>query len=407
MNVEYFISKRLFTAKEKNNRYTRPILRIAILAIALSVAVMLLSLTVLTGFKNEISSKVIGFGSHITITNFSDNYSYDTEPIEIDQDFYLNLMKIEGVKHVQDFATKAGIIKTDSEILGIVIKGVNSNFDPSFFEQNLLEGEVPKYNDTVISSKLMISRNVAAKLELNLGDRITIYFVENSTRVRQFIISGIYSTGFTDFDDLIAIVDIQHIQKLNNWGDMEIGGLEIFIDNFEILDQLTEEVNYQIPYDFNAENIKDRNPQLFDWLDLQDINVRVILILMLIVGGVNMITALLILILERTKLIGILKALGVSNWSIRKVFIYNALYLIMKGLFLGNIIGLGFAFLQKKFHLVSLDSNVYYMNTVPVEFNLIHIFGLNISTLIICWLALLIPSFLITKILPMKSIRFS
>ena len=168
MNVEYFISKRLFTAKEKNNRYTRPILRIAILAIALSVAVMLLSLTVLTGFKNEISSKVIGFGSHITITNFSDNYSYDTEPIEIDQDFYLNLMKIEGVKHVQDFATKAGIIKTDSEILGIVTKGVNSNFDPSFFEQNLLEGEVPKYNDTVISSKLMISRNVAAKLELNL-----------------------------------------------------------------------------------------------------------------------------------------------------------------------------------------------------------------------------------------------
>jgi lipoprotein-releasing system permease protein len=406
MNVEYFIAKRLFTAKEKNNRYTKPILRIAILAIALSVAVMLLSITVLTGFKNEISNKIIGFSSHITITNFTDNQSYESEPIELNQEFYPSITQQQGIKHIQTFATKAGIIKTEDEILGMVLKGVSSDFDPSFFEQNLVVGEVPTYNDTLTSSKVMISKSVADILQLKLGEKLIMYFVEQPPRVRKFIIAGIYETGFGDFDDLIVMADIRHIQKLNGWERNQVGGFEIFIDNFDQLDEITAKVYEQIPYNLNAQSIKEQNPQLFDWLDLQDINVRVILILMLIVGGVNMITALLILILERTKLVGILKALGATNWSVRKVFLYNAVYLILKGLFWGNIIGLGIALLQQKFQFISLDPNIYYMITVPINFNFMHILWLNLGTLLICWLILIIPSIIITKITPVKAIRF-
>jgi len=406
MNVEYFIAKRLFTAKEKNNRYTKPILRIAILAIALSVAVMLLSITVLTGFKNEISSKIIGFGSHITITNFTNNQSYESEPIELNQEFYPGIIEQQGIKHIQTFATKAGIIKTDDEILGMVLKGISSDFYPYFFEKNLVEGQVPTYNDTLTSNKVMISKSVTDILQLNLGEKLIMYFVEKPPRVRKFEIAGIYETGFADFDDLIIMADIRHIQKLNGWENNQVGGFEILIDNFDELDEITAKVYEQIPYNLNAQSIKEKNPQLFDWLDLQDINVRVILILMLIVGGVNMVTALLILILERTRLVGILKALGATNWSVRKVFLYNAVYLILKGLFWGNIIGLGIAFLQYKFQFISLDPSIYYMSTVPIHFDLMHILMLNLGTLLVCWLILIIPSIIITKITPIKAIRF-
>jgi len=406
MNVEYFIAKRLFTAKEKNNRYTKPILRIAILAIALSVAVMLLSITVLTGFKNEISSKIIGFGSHITITNFTNNQSYESEPIAINQEFYPSITDQQAIKHIQTFATKAGIIKTEDEILGMILKGISSDFEPSFFEQNLVEGKVPIYNDTLTSNKVMISKSVADILQLKIGEKLIMYFVEQPPRVRKFVIAGIYETGFTDFDDLIVMADIRHIQKLNGWESNQVGGFEILIDNFDKLDEITTKVYEKIPYNLNAKSIKEKNPQLFDWLDLQNINVRVILILMLIVGGVNMITALLILILERTRLIGVLKALGATNWGVRKVFLYNAIYLILKGLFWGNIIGLGIAFLQQKFQFISLDPNIYYMSSVPINFNFMHILGLNLGTLLVCWLILIIPSIIITKITPIKAIRF-
>ena len=406
MNIEYFIAKRLFTAKEKNNRYTKPILRIAILAIALSVAVMLLSITVLTGFKNEISNKIIGFGSHITITNFTNNQSYESEPIALNQEFYPSITDQQEIKHIQTFATKAGIVKTEDEILGMVLKGISSDFEPSFFEQNLVEGEVPIYNDTLTSNKVMISKSVADILQLKLGKKLIMYFVEQPPRVRKFVIAGIYETGFTDFDDLIVMADIRHIQKLNRWESNQVGGFEILIDNFDKLDEVTDKVYEQIPYNLNAQSIKEKNPQLFAWLDLQNINVIVILILMLIVGGVNMITALLILILERTRLVGILKALGATNWSVRKVFLYNAVYLILKGLFWGNIMGLGIAFLQQKFQLISLDSDIYYMSSVPINFNFIYILSLNLGTLLVCWLILIIPSIIITKITPVKAIRF-
>jgi lipoprotein-releasing system permease protein len=407
MNVEYFIAKRLFTAKEENKSYTKPILRIAILAIALSVAVMLLSVMVVTGFKNNISDKIIGFGSHITISSFSDNQSYETEPIQISESLYTSILEDPEVKHISTFATKAGIIKTNDEILGVVLKGVASDYDWTFFNNNLVAGECFNVSDSIKTNQVLISENSANTLDLGVGDDLIMYFVQNPPRVRKFEISGIYNTALTDFDKLFVMGDIKHIQSLNSWKNKQVGGVEIVANNFNDLELVTEAVYEKIPYNLNAQSIKEKTPQIFDWLDLQNINVRVILILMLIVGGINMITALLILILERTKMIGILKALGANNWSVRRVFLYSAVHLILKGLFWGNCIAIGFAFLQKKFSIISLDSNIYYMNTVPIDFDFTAILLLNVGTIIVCYLILIIPSIIITKITPVKAIRFA
>ena len=406
MNVEYFIAKKLFTAKEKNNSYTKPILRIAILAIALSVAVMLISVMVVTGFKDDISSKIIGFGSHITVAGLTNNQSYENEPISNDQDFYSSINNIQGIKNINVFATKVAIIKTNDEIHGVVLKGVASDYDWTFFNDNLVAGEVLTLNDSVKSNNVLISEGVSKLLKLNVSDDLVMYFVADPTRVRKFKIKGIYNTAMVDFDRLYVLGDIKHIQALNAWENTQVGGFEIAINNFDNLDAMTQSVYNQIPYDLNAQSIKEKTPQIFDWLDLQDVNVRVILILMLIVGVINMITALLILILERTRLIGILKALGATNWNVRKVFLYSAVHLIIKGLILGNAIAFGFAFLQKKFSLISLDPETYYMNTVPINLDFIYILMLNIGTVIICYAILIIPSVIITKITPIKAIRF-
>ena len=407
MNVEYFIAKRLFTAKEENNSYTKPILRIAILAIALSVAIMLLSVMVVTGFKNDISDKIIGFGSHITISSFSDNQSYETEPIQISDSLYNSILENSEVKHISTFATKAGIIKTNNEILGVVLKGVSSNYDWTFFNNNLIAGKCFNINDSIITNNVLISENSANSLQLGVGDDLFMYFVQDPPRVRKFQISGIYNTALSDFDKLYVMGDIKHIQSLNSWEKNLIGGVELILNDFNNLDLVTQSIYEKIPYNLNASSIKEKTPQIFDWLDLQDINVRVILILMLIVGGINMITALLILILERTKMIGILKALGANNWSVRRVFLYSALHLILKGLFWGNSIALGFAFLQNKFSIISLDPNIYYMNTVPVNFDFSTVILLNLGTISVCYLILVIPSVIIAKITPIKAIRFA
>ena len=406
MNVEYFIAKRLFTAKEENNSYTKPILRIAILAIALSVAVMLLSVMVVTGFKSDISDKIIGFGSHITISSFSDNQSYETEPIQISDSLYTSILENPEVKHISTFATKAGIIKTNDEILGVVLKGVSPNYDWTFFNNNLVAGKCFNLSDSLKTNQVLISENSAKSLQLGIGDDLIMYFVQDPPRVRKFEISGIYNTALADFDKLFVMGDIKHIQSLNSWQNKQVGGIEIVLNNFNNLELVTENIYEKIPYNLNAQSIKEKTPQIFDWLDLQDINVRVILILMLIVGGINMITALLILILERTKMIGILKAIGANNWCVRRIFIYTAGHLIFKGLFFGNCFALGCAFLQKKFSIISLDPSIYYMSTIPISFDFSTILLLNISTIIICYLILIIPSIIITKITPVKAIRF-
>ena len=406
MNIEYFISKRLFTAKEKNNSYTRPILRIAILAIALSLAVMLISVMVVTGFKNDISSKIIGFGSHITISNFINNQSYNSEPIGLKQDFYPSMNDVQGIKNINVFATKAAIIKTKDDIYGVVLKGVSSDYDWSFFNDNLVDGDVLNIDNVIRSNDILISEEVANLLGLDVSDDLVMYFVQDPPRVRKFNIKGIYNTAMVDFDELYVLGDIRHIQALNSWGDTLVGGFEIAINNFDEIEEITKIIYDRIPYDLDAQSIKERTPQIFDWLDLQDMNVRVILILMLVVGVMNMTTALLILILERTRVIGILKALGATNWSVRKVFLYSAMDLIIKGLLIGNAIAMIFALLQKSFSLISLDPEIYYMDTVPINFDFTQILMLNIGTVIICYLVLIIPSVIITKITPIKAIRF-
>ena len=406
MNVEYFISKRLVSAKEGNNRLSRPIIRIAILAIALSVAVMLISIGVVKGFKKDIADKVIGFGSHIQITAFSDNNSYETKAISKNQDFYPSIENEKGINHIQYFATKAGIIKTADEIHGVILKGVGSDFNRDFFKDNLVEGEVPIYNDTLTSSRVIISKKIADLLDLEIDEKLIMYFAQDPPRVRKFVVAGIYTTELEEFDNLYVFGDIRHIQNLNNWGIDSVGGFEITIHNFDNLDALTQMVYEKIDYDLNAQTIKEINPQIFDWLKLQDINVNVIIILMLIVAGINIITALLILILERTKLIGILKAIGQNNWSVRKVFLYNASYLIGKGLFWGNLLGIGLCLLQKYFHLISLNPATYYMNTVPIHLTFSDVLVLNFGAMLFCILMLIIPTYLITKITPIKAIRF-
>ena len=404
MNVSFFIAQRLFSKNE--HRFSRPVIRIAITAIALSLTVMLMSLAIIKGFQNEITDKVIGFSSHIQVSNFSNGNSYESTLLEHKDSLKLFLSKIEGIKHIQSYATKAGIIKTDNEIEGVVLKGVNNDFDSTFIKNILIEGKIPSFGKLKRSNNVLISQTIANQLNLNIGDGFQMYFIQQPVRVRQFKIEGIYDSGVAEFDEMLVLGDIGHIQKLNKWSANDVGGLEIQLHNFEDLEKINQEVYSNIGFDLNARTVIDNNPQLFDWLDLQNMNVRVILILMLIVGAINMITALFIHILEQSQLIGTLKAIGSQNWHIRKVFIYHSLYLILRGMFWGNLIGLSLCWIQKQFQILELDKSTYYMSYVPIDLNISYILALNIGTFIVCWLMLIIPSYLISKINPIKAIRF-
>ncbi len=404
MNVSFFIAQRLVGKNE--HRFSRPVIRIAITAIALSLTVMLMSLAIIKGFQNEITDKVIGFTSHIQVTNFSNGNSYESTLLKHTDSLKLSLSKIEGIKHIQSYATKAGIIKTDNEIQGVVLKGVSSDFDSTFIKNILTEGKILSFGRLKRSNKVLISQTIANQLNLKIGDGFQMYFIQQPIRVRQFKIAGIYDSGVAEFDEMLVLGDIEHIQKLNKWSANDVGGLEIQLHNFEDLEKINQEVYSKIGFDLNARTVIDNNPQLFDWLDLQNMNVRVILILILIVGAINMITALFILILEQSQLIGTLKALGSQNWHIRKVFIYHSLYLILRGMFWGNLIGLTICWIQKQFQILELDKSTYYMSYVPIDINIAHILALNIGTFIVCWLMLIIPSYLISKINPIKAIRF-
>ncbi len=406
MNTSLFIAKRLYNAKENNNNYTRPIIRIAILAIALSVAVMILSVFILSGFKSNISNKVFGFGGHINISKFSYNQSYENDPINFNSEMLTEIELMDFVDNVQTYATKAGVIKKNNEILGVVLKGVDQLYNWNFFNENLISGNVPLFNDSITENSILISKNISSKMKLNVGDEMIMYFMEKPVRVRKFIISGIYKTGLSEFDDITVIGDLKHIQKLNNWNLNQIGGYEIYINNFKNIEMYTSLIDESIDYDLKALSINDKYPQIFDWLRLQDFNVLIILILMLIVGGVNMITSLLIIILEKSRLIGMLKAIGASDWNIRHIFIYNSLQIILGGLFWGNLIAVSLSLLQIRFNFLKLDEAIYFMDFVPINIELFSLFLINLGTIIICYLILVIPSAVIAKISPAKSIKF-
>lgn len=413
MNTELFIAKRLISGEKSSTRISRPIVFIAIIGISLGLAVMIIATAIVTGFKNEIRDKVIGFGAHIQILNYDSNTSFETKPVIKNQEFYPQMVNLPGIKHIQVFGTKAGIIKTETDIQGVVLKGVGSDFDWTFFKRNLTDGVAFRVTDTIKTNKVLISKYIAQLLKLKVGDSFSMYFVQEPPRIRKFTVSGLYETSLEEFDKIYVIADIGHIQKLNNWSDNEVSGFEILLDNFEDLEEMTWVVQQEVGFGFEEDgsrlkirNIIRKYPQIFDWLNLQDMNVWIILILMLIVAGFNMVSGLMILILERTNMIGILKAVGTQNWSIRKVFLYQSAYLVAKGLFYGNIIGIGLCLLQHYFGIIKLDESSYYLSTVPINFNLLYILGLNLGTLLLTVLMLIIPSYLISRISPVKAIRF-
>jgi lipoprotein-releasing system permease protein len=411
--VEFFISGRII----KNNKgFSKPIVNIAILGITIGLSIMILTVAIVTGFQKEIREKVIGFGSHIQITNYDNNESFEPTPIDRDQAFLNELNNNQSIRHIQCFATKAGIIKTKSngrngggELQGVVVKGVGSDFDWDFFKKNIVEGESFSVQDSVKSDKILISKYHSEKLKLNIKDTIIIYFIQNQQqRARRFSVCGIYSTGLGDiFDQIYVIADIAHIQKLNNWDTKSIGGFEILLNDYKKLDETTELVNTAVGYQFLAQSIKDVNRQVFSWLDAQDINAVVVLGLIAWVAAVNMISALLILILERTNMIGTLKSLGMSNSGVRKIFLLNASYLVGRGLIWGNIIGISICLLQQHFKFIKLDEATYYLSSIPINLNLLHVLVLNAATFLICFVLFIITTYIIAFISPIKALRFS
>lgn len=389
-------------------------LTISVIGVALSLAVMIISIAVVTGFKNEITQKIVGFGSHIQILNFDSNESYETQPISKDQEFLDRLQSEPYIANLQVFATKAGIIKTKTEIQGVVLKGIGSDFDWTFFNNYIIEGSNFQVHDSSRTEKVLISKYIANLLKLNVGDNFIMYFVQDPPRMRRFEVAGIYETSLEEFDRTFVIADIRHIQRLNDWSANQISGFEITVNDFKDLEELTYRIMNIVGYGFEEDgsrlkviNIIEKYPQIFDWLNLQDMNVLIILVLMLIVAGINMVSGLLILILDRTNMIGILKALGTINLSIRRIFLYQAGYLILKGLLWGNLIGIVICLIQKHFEILKLDQTSYYLTAVPINLNIIHLLALNVSTCIIILLIIVIPSHVISRISPAKAIRFN
>ena len=413
MNLELFIAKKITYKNKSDKQISRPIINIATLGIALGLSVMILAIAIITGFKAGITEKLTGFGSHIQISNYDNNNSFETYPIDQNLIPIERLSQIEGVKHIQPYATKPGIIKTKDEIQGVVLNGASLNQDWSFFKNKLVEGEIINMIPSKKSNQVLISEKLAKLLHLNVGEKLIMYFVQDPIRQRAFTISGIYNSGMDEFDKLFVICDMRHIQKLNNWEANQVSGIEITIDDFKKLDETKEIIRNNITgifsddgSTFKVRTIKQKYPQIFNWLEMLDINVWIILGLMILVAGFNMVSGLLIIILEKTNMIGILKALGTDNWSVRKIFLYQSAMIIGKGMLLGNLIGIGICLIQYHFQLISLDPVNYYLDTVPINLNWFHLLLLNIGTLIATVSMLLIPSYWITRITPSKAIKF-
>ena len=411
MNFEYFIARRIAAHKDYKSSISAPIIKIAILAISLGMITMLISVATSVGLQKKIKEKVSAFNGDLIITNFDTNNSDDSQvPISMQQDFYPDFTISDNVSHIQITASKGAVIRTQTDFEGIIVKGVGPDYNWSYFKDFLTQGIVPTYDTPQMSNQVLISQYLANRLGLKVGDKALAYFFNKNSstppRTRAFTISGLYNSGFQQFDAQFIIADIRHIQRLNKWEPDQIGAFELFVKDFDLIEQTNIQVYNAIGSTLDTQSIRNRFYAIFEWLDLFDFNVALIIVMMIIVAGFNMITALLVLILERTKMIGILKALGSDNWSVRKIFIYNAMYLVGVGLFWGNLIGIGLLLLQQHFDLFALDPNTYYVSQVPVYLHWSYIVALNLGTLILCFLILLIPSYIISKISPVKAIRF-
>ena len=414
MNWKLFIAKRIYRSNEGGKEVSKPAIRIAMSGIAIGLAVMIVSVAVVIGFKHEVRDKVVGLGSDLVITNFDAQKSYETIPVEAGDSLLDELRATVGVKHVQRYSTKPGMIMTGEDFLGMVLKGVASEYDFSFLQKHLVAGEIPAFSDTASSNRVLVSQTIANKLKLNLDDKLYTYYIEGkNVRARRLQVAGIYQTNFTAFDDLFLVTDMYTVNRLNNWKKDQVSGIELEISDDGRLeamkDLLHEKVDMQTDRYGNTyytQTVEEANPQIFAWLDLLDMNVWVILVLMTGVAGFTMISGLLIIILERTNMIGVLKALGADNLSIRKIFLNFSVLLIGKGMLWGNVIGLAFCFIQTRWEVFKLDPATYYVNHVPVEMNWALYVLLNVCTLLVSVLMLIGPSYLITRIHPAKSIRF-
>ena len=413
MNLPFFIAKRIYSDRGDKRKVSRPAIRIATIGVAIGLAVMIVTVSVVLGFKHTIRDKVVGFGSHIQVQNILTFLSTDSYPICINDSVMKSYEQITGVKHVERYAYSQGILKTDDDFLGVLFKGVGPEYNLDFLRQHLTEGEMPVFSDTASTNKILVSKMIADKLRLKAGDRIFAYFIGESVRTRRFTVAGVYQTNMTRFDEALCFTDLSTTRKLNDWADYQCSGAEIIVNDFDQLqttaDEFIEKVNRQTDQDMNtysSQTIYEAYPQVFNWLELLDINVWIILVLMVCVAGFTMISGLLIIILERTQMIGVLKALGARNKTIRHTFLWFAAFIIGQGLLLGNVIGIGIIALQNYTGLVKLDPQTYYVSEAPMEVNIPLFLLLNIATLIICVFVLIAPSYLISHIHPAKSMRY-
>ncbi|MBT8284036.1 MAG: ABC transporter permease [Flavobacteriaceae bacterium] len=412
MNLELFIAKRLIKGKQHKISISAPIIKIAIAAIALGILMMLIAVATGVGLKYKIREKIAAFNGHIQIYNYDNNNSeVSVIPVSLEQDFYPDFNLVEGVRHIQAVATKAGIIRTEDTFEGIIAKGVGEDYDWTAFEDFLIRGELPDYSSK-LNSEVLMSALMASRLQMDVGDEFFTFFLkeEDPSKIpnqRKFKITGIFDSGFEEFDGTYIITDIRHIQRMNQWENNEVGNFEVFLTDFDNIEEKSAEIYGQTLSTLDTQTIKNKYYKIFEWIGLFDFNIGIIIGIMIIVGGINMITALLVLILERTPMIGVLKALGAANWSIRKVFLYNAAYLILIGLFWGNLLGLGLIWFQDRFRYFQFPNpQEYYIDYIPVYMDLPTILFLNAGVLLLCMLMLLIPSHIITRISPVKAIKF-
>ena len=414
MNLPLFIARKIYGAQGDKRKVSRPAIRIATVGVGIGLAVMLLSVSVVFGFKHTIRDKVIGFGSHIQVGDFMTIQGGEQYPIQMNDSMMDVLRKTPGVKHVQRFAVKEGILKTDSDFLGVAFKGVGPEFDSSFIHENMVEGSVPRFSDEAGRNKILVSKTMSDRLRMKVGDKVFAYFIDhNGVRARRFTVAGIYQTNLSAYDKVTCFTDLYTVRKLNGWEDDQASGAELTVNDFaklqETEDILIEKVNRTIDQygeTYSSRTIREINPAIFKWLELLDLNVWIILALMMAVAGVTMVSGLLIIILERTTMIGVLKALGGRNRMIRHTFLWFAAFIIAKGLLLGDAIALGLILLQKSTGVVRLDAATYYVSTVPVEINLPVIILLNIATLLVSVFVLIAPSYLISHIHPARSMRY-
>nr|WP_317631466.1 FtsX-like permease family protein [uncultured Flavobacterium sp.] len=410
MKLEYFIAKRLIGAKSNKSSVSAPIIKIAITAIVISMVMMLISVATGIGLQEKIREKVGAFNGHIVISNFDNNNSeVSISPIQKSDELYETLQNIPGITHLQAVATKGGIIRTETSFEGIILKGVDSTFNWTVIKEYLEEGQVPDFSSK-LTNDVLVSRFIANRLNLKLGDEFNSFFMREETDKppfsRRFKIVGIFNSGLQEFDSNFVLGDLRHIQRFNKWQPNQVGNIEAFISDFNAISTIGDQVYTQIPSTYNSYTIEQKYPNIFEWLKLFDFNIIVIIVFMILISAINMIVALLVLILERTQMIGILKAMGASNWLIRKIFLYNAAYLILIGLAIGNVVGIGLLYIQKNFEIVKLNPENYYVDVAPVHIDWLFILSLNLGTILICLLILLLPSYLISKTAPSKAIRF-